>query len=51
MKVTKDKIKELIELVVQLEKLVLQVFKSLETIFIALVSLLGWITILNYISK
>ncbi|EQF27274.1 TPA: hypothetical protein ACG3JU_002626 [Clostridioides difficile] len=51
MKLTKDKIKELIELCHQLEKLIVQVIKSLETIFIALVSLFGWITILNYILK
>ncbi|MER0285300.1 hypothetical protein ABRY17_15455 [Clostridioides difficile] len=51
MRITKDKIKELIELVGQLEKLLVQVFKSLEHILIVLCSYIGWLLILIYIIK
>ncbi|HBE9553539.1 hypothetical protein [Clostridioides difficile] len=51
MRITKDKIKELIELVGQLEKLLVQVFKSLEHILIVLCSCIGWLLILMYIVK
>ncbi|MCC0642180.1 MULTISPECIES: hypothetical protein [Clostridioides] len=49
MKFTKDKIKELIELVGQLEKLIVQIIQSAEHIFISLISLLGWVFIFIYI--
>lgn len=44
--ITKDKIKELIELVAQLEKLVVQMIKSTEQIVFALISFIGLLYIL-----
>ncbi|HBF4731957.1 TPA: hypothetical protein KOO95_001137 [Clostridioides difficile] len=51
MRITKGKIKELIELCHQLEKLFVQVFKSLEHILISLCSCIGWLLILICIIK
>ncbi|HBF0312655.1 hypothetical protein KWW45_11615 [Clostridioides difficile] len=44
--ITKDKIKELIELVAQLEKLMVQMIKSAEQILITLISFIGLLYIL-----
>ncbi|NJI80563.1 hypothetical protein GSQ54_08865 [Clostridioides difficile] len=45
--ITKDKIKELIELCHQLEKLVVQMIKSAEQILFALISFIGLLLVIN----